>query len=168
MPGKLVDARIVDFVESDVGYEFDRNILAIRGERSRSECKRGVWIDLAVIPERRRCGHFRCRDAEWRAAHQRRRRTNSASGSAVSARTSQRQSPTARTRLPRHRHNEELSGAVRDRGPHDVRSRTDEALKVLEMMGVLTQRVGDGSYLNRDASSVLSIPSLLWPARPAA
>ncbi len=39
-----------------------------------------------------------------------------------------------------------------------ARSSLRQALKVLEMMGVLTQKVGDGSYLNRDASSVLSIP----------
>lgn len=39
-----------------------------------------------------------------------------------------------------------------------ARSSLRQALKVLEMMGVLTQKVGDGSYLNRDASSVLSLP----------
>ncbi len=39
-----------------------------------------------------------------------------------------------------------------------ARSSLRQALKVLEMMGVLIQKVGDGSYLNRDASSVLSIP----------
>ena len=39
-----------------------------------------------------------------------------------------------------------------------ARSSLRQAMKVLEMMGVLTQKVGDGSYLNRDASSVLSIP----------
>ena len=39
-----------------------------------------------------------------------------------------------------------------------ARSSLRQALKVLEMMGVLTQKVGDGSYLNPDASSVLSIP----------
>jgi GntR family transcriptional regulator, transcriptional repressor for pyruvate dehydrogenase complex len=32
------------------------------------------------------------------------------------------------------------------------------ALKVLEIMGVVSQRVGDGTYLNRDASQVLSVP----------
>jgi GntR family transcriptional repressor for pyruvate dehydrogenase complex len=32
------------------------------------------------------------------------------------------------------------------------------ALKVLEIMGVITQKVGDGRYLNKDASSVLSVP----------
>ena len=39
-----------------------------------------------------------------------------------------------------------------------ARSSLRQALKVLEMMGVITQRIGDGSYLNPDASSVLSIP----------
>jgi GntR family transcriptional repressor for pyruvate dehydrogenase complex len=33
-----------------------------------------------------------------------------------------------------------------------------QALKVLEIMGVITQKVGDGSYLNKDASSVLRVP----------
>ncbi len=32
------------------------------------------------------------------------------------------------------------------------------ALKVLEIMGVVSQKVGDGTYLNRDASQVLSVP----------
>src|SRR5271168_5312805 len=32
------------------------------------------------------------------------------------------------------------------------------ALKVLEIMGVVSQRVGDGTYLNRDASQVLAVP----------
>ena len=39
-----------------------------------------------------------------------------------------------------------------------ARSSLRQALKVLEVMGVITQRVGDGSYLNKDASSVLSVP----------
>ncbi|MDE3103719.1 MAG: FadR family transcriptional regulator [Acidobacteriota bacterium] len=39
-----------------------------------------------------------------------------------------------------------------------ARSSLRQALKVLEIMGVLTQKVGDGSYLQRDASSVLSVP----------
>ncbi len=39
-----------------------------------------------------------------------------------------------------------------------ARSSLRQALKVLEIMGVITQRIGDGSYLNRDASSVLSVP----------
>lgn len=39
-----------------------------------------------------------------------------------------------------------------------ARSSLRPALKVLEMMGVITQKVGDGSYLNMDASSVLAIP----------
>jgi GntR family transcriptional repressor for pyruvate dehydrogenase complex len=39
-----------------------------------------------------------------------------------------------------------------------ARSSLRQALKVLEVMGVITQRVGDGSYLNTDASSVLSVP----------
>jgi GntR family transcriptional repressor for pyruvate dehydrogenase complex len=32
------------------------------------------------------------------------------------------------------------------------------ALKVMEIMGVITQRAGDGRYLNEDASSVLAVP----------
>lgn len=39
-----------------------------------------------------------------------------------------------------------------------ARSSLRQALKVLEVMGVITQKVGDGSYLNRDASTVLSVP----------
>lgn len=39
-----------------------------------------------------------------------------------------------------------------------ARSSLRQALKVLEIMGVITQKVGDGSYLNRDASTVLSVP----------
>jgi GntR family transcriptional regulator, transcriptional repressor for pyruvate dehydrogenase complex len=39
-----------------------------------------------------------------------------------------------------------------------ARSSLRPALKVLELMGVITQRVGDGSYLNKDASSVLAVP----------
>jgi GntR family transcriptional repressor for pyruvate dehydrogenase complex len=39
-----------------------------------------------------------------------------------------------------------------------ARSSLRQALKVLEILGVITQKVGDGSYLNRDASSVLAVP----------
>ena len=39
-----------------------------------------------------------------------------------------------------------------------ARSSLRQALKVLEILGVITQRVGDGSYLNHDASAVLSVP----------
>src|SRR5260370_19629994 len=39
-----------------------------------------------------------------------------------------------------------------------ARSSLRPALKVLEIMGVITQKVGDGSYLNHDASSVLAVP----------
>jgi len=39
-----------------------------------------------------------------------------------------------------------------------ARSSLRPALKVLELMGVIQQKVGDGSYLNRDASSVLAVP----------
>ena len=39
-----------------------------------------------------------------------------------------------------------------------ARSSLRQALKVLEVMGVITQKVGDGSYLNPDASSVLAVP----------
>jgi GntR family transcriptional repressor for pyruvate dehydrogenase complex len=39
-----------------------------------------------------------------------------------------------------------------------ARSSLRPALKVLEIMGVIQQKVGDGSYLNRDASSVLAVP----------
>ncbi|MGB7135066.1 MAG: FadR/GntR family transcriptional regulator [Acidobacteriaceae bacterium] len=39
-----------------------------------------------------------------------------------------------------------------------ARSSLRQALKVLEIMGVITQKVGDGSYLNSDTSAVLSVP----------
>jgi GntR family transcriptional repressor for pyruvate dehydrogenase complex len=39
-----------------------------------------------------------------------------------------------------------------------ARSSLRQALKVLEILGVITQKVGDGSYLNRDASAVLAVP----------
>lgn len=39
-----------------------------------------------------------------------------------------------------------------------ARSSLRQALKVLEILGVITQKVGDGSYLNPDASSVLAVP----------
>jgi GntR family transcriptional repressor for pyruvate dehydrogenase complex len=39
-----------------------------------------------------------------------------------------------------------------------ARSSLRQALKVLEIMGVIRQKVGDGSYLNEDASSVLAVP----------
>ena len=39
-----------------------------------------------------------------------------------------------------------------------ARSSLRQALKVLEIMGVITQKVGDGSYLNTDTSAVLSVP----------
>lgn len=39
-----------------------------------------------------------------------------------------------------------------------ARSSLRQALKVLEIMGVITQRVGDGSYLNTDTSAILSVP----------
>lgn len=39
-----------------------------------------------------------------------------------------------------------------------ARSSLRQALKVLEIMGVITQRVGDGSYLNTDTSTVLLVP----------
>lgn len=39
-----------------------------------------------------------------------------------------------------------------------ARSSLRQALKVLEIMGVITQKVGDGSYLNKDASEVLAVP----------
>jgi len=39
-----------------------------------------------------------------------------------------------------------------------ARSSLRQALKVLEIMGVITQKIGDGSYLNRDASTVLRVP----------
>jgi GntR family transcriptional repressor for pyruvate dehydrogenase complex len=38
------------------------------------------------------------------------------------------------------------------------RSSLRQALKVLQIMGVLSQRVGDGTYLNRNASRVLQEP----------
>ena len=38
------------------------------------------------------------------------------------------------------------------------RSSLRQALKVLQIMGVLTQRVGDGTYLNRNAASILQEP----------
>ena len=39
-----------------------------------------------------------------------------------------------------------------------ARSSLRQALKVLEVMGVITQKVGDGSYLNTDTSAVLAVP----------
>lgn len=54
------------------------------------------------------------------------------------------------TRLPPER---ELAGSF-----GVARSSLRQALKVLEIMGVITQKVGDGSYLNPDASTVLSVP----------
>lgn len=39
-----------------------------------------------------------------------------------------------------------------------ARSSLRQALKVLEIMGVITQKVGDGSYLKSDASEVLAVP----------
>jgi GntR family transcriptional regulator, transcriptional repressor for pyruvate dehydrogenase complex len=39
-----------------------------------------------------------------------------------------------------------------------ARSSLRQALKVLEILGVITQKVGDGSYLNPDASLVLAVP----------
>ena len=39
-----------------------------------------------------------------------------------------------------------------------ARSSLRQALKVLEIMGVITQKVGDGSYLNTDTSAVLAVP----------
>lgn len=39
-----------------------------------------------------------------------------------------------------------------------ARSSLRQALKVLEIMGIITQKVGDGSYLNRDTSAVLAVP----------
>jgi GntR family transcriptional repressor for pyruvate dehydrogenase complex len=39
-----------------------------------------------------------------------------------------------------------------------ARSSLRQALKVLEVLGVITQKVGDGSYLNTDTSAVLSVP----------
>lgn len=39
-----------------------------------------------------------------------------------------------------------------------ARSSLRQALKVLEILGVIRQRVGDGSYLNSDAAALLSVP----------
>jgi GntR family transcriptional repressor for pyruvate dehydrogenase complex len=39
-----------------------------------------------------------------------------------------------------------------------ARSSLRQALKVLEIIGVITQKIGDGSYLNSDASTVLQVP----------
>src|ERR1700742_3087669 len=39
-----------------------------------------------------------------------------------------------------------------------ARSSLRQALKVLEIMGILTQKVGDGSYLAKDSSAVLAVP----------
>ena len=39
-----------------------------------------------------------------------------------------------------------------------ARSSLRQALKVLEIIGIITQKVGDGSYLNTDTSAVLSVP----------
>ena len=39
-----------------------------------------------------------------------------------------------------------------------ARSSLRQALKVLEIMGIITQKVGDGSYLNTDTSAVLAVP----------
>lgn len=39
-----------------------------------------------------------------------------------------------------------------------ARSSLRQALKVLEIMGILTQRVGDGTYLAQDSSAVLAVP----------
>ncbi len=39
-----------------------------------------------------------------------------------------------------------------------ARSSLRQALKVLEILGIITQRVGDGSYLNSDAAAILSVP----------
>lgn len=39
-----------------------------------------------------------------------------------------------------------------------ARSSLRQALKVLEIMGVIRQKVGDGSYVNEDASAVLAVP----------
>lgn len=38
-----------------------------------------------------------------------------------------------------------------------ARSSLRQALKVLESLGVITQKIGDGSYLNRDTSTILSV-----------
>ena len=39
-----------------------------------------------------------------------------------------------------------------------ARSSLRQALKVLEIMGILQQKVGDGSYLSTDSSAVLAVP----------
>ncbi|MDE1177358.1 MAG: FadR/GntR family transcriptional regulator [Edaphobacter sp.] len=39
-----------------------------------------------------------------------------------------------------------------------ARSSLRQALKVLEIMGIITQKVGDGSYLNTDTSTILAVP----------
>lgn len=39
-----------------------------------------------------------------------------------------------------------------------ARSSLRQALKVLEILGVITQRVGDGSYLNSNVAAILSVP----------
>lgn len=39
-----------------------------------------------------------------------------------------------------------------------ARSSLRQALKVLEIMGILTQKVGDGTYLAKDSSAVLAVP----------
>ncbi|AFL87423.1 transcriptional regulator [Terriglobus roseus DSM 18391] len=39
-----------------------------------------------------------------------------------------------------------------------ARSSLRQALKVLEILGVITQRVGDGSYLNSDVAAILAVP----------
>jgi GntR family transcriptional repressor for pyruvate dehydrogenase complex len=39
-----------------------------------------------------------------------------------------------------------------------ARSSLRPVVKVLEIIGVIMQKLGDGSYLNRDASSVLAVP----------
>lgn len=39
-----------------------------------------------------------------------------------------------------------------------ARSSLRQALKVLEIIGVITQKVGDGSYLNTDTAAVLVVP----------
>lgn len=39
-----------------------------------------------------------------------------------------------------------------------ARSSLRQALKVLEVMGILIQRVGDGTYLANDSSAVLAVP----------
>ncbi len=39
-----------------------------------------------------------------------------------------------------------------------ARSSLRQALKVLEIMGIITQKVGDGSYFSTDTSAILSVP----------